>query len=209
MARRYSPELLGPTRVKIPSRLPDFELPLKDIEEGLGSSSLFRARRGASEVLRGLCIAYRIPPLKLSVFDRPRPSIGGRRYAGELHGDYTPPGRIRVWARTAKRGQRVAFLTFLDTLLHEFVHHYDLTYLKLPDTVHSQHFYKRLGSIRRMVRPQGAARTSRDAFSHELSFAPIQEALQEDPSPSPAAPEPAPRPSRGRKPPSPQLTLPF
>ncbi len=70
---------------------------------------------------------------------------------GELHGLYTAgPGRpatIEVWMRTAKRGQVVAFKTFLRTLLHELCHHLDYTLLSLGDSVHSDGFYKRESSL--------------------------------------------------------------
>src|SRR5205814_1648653 len=67
---------------------------------------------------------------------------------GELHGLYTPAnghGRdaIRLWMITAKRGQVVAYRTFLRTLLHEICHHLDYTYLHLRDSLHTQGFYQR------------------------------------------------------------------
>lgn len=165
----YPLRLMGPTRVAPLSGTGGIDLAVADIEQGLPDSSLVRVRRGAGELLDLLARTYRIPGLQLSVLDRPRPTLRAHRYGGELHGDYTPPGRIRIWARTAKRGQRVAFLTFLDTLLHEFVHHYDLTYLKLPDTVHSENFYKRVWSLRMLVKANtDAAPTA--PFSSALSF---------------------------------------
>jgi hypothetical protein len=48
---------------------------------------------------------------------------------------------------TAKRGQVVAFKTFLRTLLHEICHHLDYAYLKLDDSFHTDGFYKRESSL--------------------------------------------------------------
>jgi hypothetical protein len=71
---------------------------------------------------------------------------------GELHGLYTPAsGRgaatIKVWMITAKRGQVVASKTFLRTLLHEVCHHLDYTLLRLPDSFHTDGFYRRESSL--------------------------------------------------------------
>jgi hypothetical protein len=190
--------------------IPPFTLALADVEQGLETDALPRVRRGAAAVLHLLCRAYGVPPLAVAVYDRPRPSLRGSRFSGELHGDYTPPGRIRIWARTAKRGQRVAFLTFLDTLLHEFLHHYDLTFLRLPDTVHSENFYKRLGSLRGLVM---AGRGPAEPFAPGLSFAPIERALEaardgEAPRPEEPVSPPATR-RRPRPVPEEQPLLPF
>jgi hypothetical protein len=48
---------------------------------------------------------------------------------------------------TAKRGQVVAFRTFLRTLLHELCHHLDYTLLHLRDSLHTQGFYQRESSL--------------------------------------------------------------
>lgn len=71
---------------------------------------------------------------------------------GELHGLYEPAedstsAQIVVWMRTAKRRQVVAFKTFLRTLLHEVCHHLDYTHLRLPDSYHTEGFYKRESSL--------------------------------------------------------------
>jgi hypothetical protein len=71
---------------------------------------------------------------------------------GELHGLYEPAedstsARIVVWMRTAKRRQIVAYKTFLRTLLHEVCHHLDYTCLRLPDSYHTEGFYKRESSL--------------------------------------------------------------
>ena len=50
---------------------------------------------------------------------------------------------ISVWMRTAQRKQVVAFRTFLRTLIHEFCHHLDYELFKLPETFHTEGFYKR------------------------------------------------------------------
>ena len=67
---------------------------------------------------------------------------------GELHGLYEPAdARITVWMRTAKHKKVVAFRTFLRTILHELCHHLDYELLKLPDSYHTEGFFKRESSL--------------------------------------------------------------
>ena len=44
---------------------------------------------------------------------------------------------VKLWMITAKRGQVVAFRTFLRTLLHEICHHLDYTLLDLSESYHT------------------------------------------------------------------------
>lgn len=71
--------------------------------------------------------------------------------AHELHGLYElDRGRtatITVWMRTAAKRQVVAFKTFLRTLIHELCHHFDYTLLKLPDSFHTEGFYRRESAL--------------------------------------------------------------
>ncbi len=67
---------------------------------------------------------------------------------------------------TAKRGQVVAFKTFLRTLLHEICHHLDYTLLDLPDSFHSRGFYKRESSLFHQIGASAvAAAQSRNSSS--------------------------------------------
>jgi hypothetical protein len=81
---------------------------------------------------------------------------------GELHGLYTldqeEVARIRVWMRTARKGRVVAFRTFLRTLLHELCHHLDFTVLALPDSFHTEGFFKRESSLFHQLVPRAPER---------------------------------------------------
>jgi hypothetical protein len=101
----------------------------------------------AQQVADGICRELAVTGLEVRVALR-RPPLRG----GELHGLYTPGNgrgrdRIDVWMLTAKRGQVVAFRTFLRTLLHELCHHLDYHLLRLPDSLHTQGFYQRESSL--------------------------------------------------------------
>ncbi|GIW40794.1 MAG: hypothetical protein KatS3mg076_1371 [Candidatus Binatia bacterium] len=119
-----------------------------------------------------LTAALRVPPVSVAVGNR-RPS----NMHGELHGLYLRPergsrARIRVWMRTAKRKQVVAFRTYLRTFLHEICHHLDYELLRLPDSFHTDGFYRREASLFRQLWPFPREHDTRPAappLSHDDS----------------------------------------
>jgi hypothetical protein len=132
-------------------------VPLRDARDlqpliPLLSSALAREDREQVEYIcrkLALEIASRlaVPPLRVKVL-AVRPSASW----GELHGLYEPAeGRasavISLWMRTAKHRRVVAFKSFLRTLLHELCHHLDYELYKLPDSFHTEGFYKRESSL--------------------------------------------------------------
>jgi hypothetical protein len=107
-------------------------------------------QRVAAALVREITRALRVEDVDLRVLAvRPR----GRE--SELHGLYVrEPGKrplVRVWMRTAAQRRVVSFRTFLRTLLHEVVHHLDYTYLGLPDSLHTEGFFKRESSLLRQM----------------------------------------------------------
>ena len=115
-------------------------------------ASLSREDRAAvqtacKDLIDALVAGYRVPPIRVRVLAK-RPADD----TGELHGLYEPddagkPARITVWMRTAARRDVVAFKTFLRTLIHELCHHLDYELYKLPETFHTEGFYKRESSL--------------------------------------------------------------
>lgn len=92
-----------------------------------------------------LCAALRVRSLRVQV-KAERPSNAG----GELHGLYESAGRrevISIWMLTAKRGQVVAYKTFLRTLVHEMGHHLDYQLLRLRESFHTDGFFQRESSL--------------------------------------------------------------
>jgi DinB superfamily len=117
------------------------------------------ATQAASErLVRGLTQALGMPPVHVEVLAA-RPHAGW----GELHGLYTAErGRtpkIQLWMRTAKQKRVVAFRTYLRTLLHEVGHHIDFTALRLPDSFHTEGFYKRESSLFAQLVPAAKGRS--------------------------------------------------
>ncbi len=125
----------------------------------------------AQALVRGLCLMLHTPLVAVRV-RAVRPSS---RF-GELHGLYTarpasraamasvqaaPAATIEVWMRTAHHRRVVAFRTFLRTLLHEVCHHLDYHHLRLPDSLHTEGFFRRENSLFRQLVPETEAASPR------------------------------------------------
>lgn len=124
------------------------------LPETLKAADAGRVQAVAQAIADEICSVLRVAGVVVQV--------NGARPAdqrGELHGlyTYTPGSRptIKLWMLTAKRGQVVAFKTFLRTLLHEICHHLDYALLKLGSSFHTDGFYKRESSLFHQI---GAAR---------------------------------------------------
>lgn len=73
------------------------------------------------------------------------------KIVSKQYGYYRPAGNfIYIYNRTAAQGKTLAPKTFLDTLLHEWAHHYDFKKLGLR-SIHSAGFYKRLGHLKQLL----------------------------------------------------------
>jgi hypothetical protein len=128
------------------------------LETALGAEDHQRVEALAQTIVNHICWQLSIRPVLVQV-QGVRPS--NRR--GELHGLYTQYSggsrndSIRVWMRTAKRGQIVAFRTFLRTLLHEVCHHLDYHHLHLRESYHTEGFFQRESSLFRTIVQQPVA----------------------------------------------------
>jgi hypothetical protein len=96
-----------------------------------------------------------LPPCKLTVVDRPqRHRTRGGRLELKTYGYYRiawenrpQKGTIRIYNLTAIRQQVLAPKVFLETLLHEWVHHYDFTGLQLDRSPHTSGFFARIRDL--------------------------------------------------------------
>lgn len=92
-----------------------------------------------------LCDKFKVRRVGIWVSDRCRPHKRG----GELYGFYDRlNNRITIYNRTTHRGNVTSIKSFYDTLLHEFMHHYDYEVLKLGDSLHTSGFYKRISDLK-------------------------------------------------------------
>ncbi len=121
--------------------------PVAAIRAALAREDRARVQAACQALVDALAVGYGVPPIRIRVLAK-RPADG----AGELHGLYEPgegsaAARITVWMRTAQRKDVVAFRTFLRTLVHELCHHLDYELFGLPETFHTEGFYKRESSL--------------------------------------------------------------
>jgi len=85
---------------------------------------------------------FDLPCAPVFLRDRPRPHRRqGGRIVYEVFGLCEQDGPLEVYTRTPARAQPVALRTFLDTLLHEWVHHHD--FVRFGESVHCRGFYER------------------------------------------------------------------
>ena len=135
-------------------------------------------QRASDRLIRGLTDALAIPSVKVEV-------LAARPHAkwGELHGLYTAERgktpKIQLWMRTAKQKRVVAFRTYMRTLLHEVGHHVDYTLLRLPDSFHTEGFYKRESSLFYQLVPEAARPETKSAVRSvdEWATVPVAERL--------------------------------
>ncbi|HEV8715418.1 MAG TPA: hypothetical protein VGX03_21635 [Candidatus Binatia bacterium] len=128
--------------------------------EALAREDRARVESLSQTIVNHICWQLNVRTVRVQV-EGVRPS--NRR--GELHGLYTQYSggstSIQVWMRTAKRGQVVAFRTFLRTLLHEVCHHLDYTYLHLRESYHTDGFFQRESGLFRTIVQQPAEEEAR------------------------------------------------
>ena len=107
-------------------------------------------QKDAQSLINYLCDKFYIPHAIVKVVNTPQPHATG--YNGSLKsktlGTYNSGTRIiTMYNITAVKKQVVSIKTFMGTLLHEFMHHYDYTFLKFNSSPHTAGFYKRISDI--------------------------------------------------------------
>ncbi|MGA2283810.1 MAG: hypothetical protein ABSH07_09090 [Candidatus Dormibacteria bacterium] len=98
-----------------------------------------------------------LPPCQVVVPDRAQVHRhDGRRLQSKTYGYYTYRldeqggvawARIRIYHRTAVQQRVISSKVFLNTLLHEWVHHHDFHGLRLPRSYHTAGFFARLRAL--------------------------------------------------------------
>jgi hypothetical protein len=98
-----------------------------------------------------------LPPCQVVVPDRPQVHRhDGRRLQSKTYGYYSyrpAPGggiawaRIRIYHRTAVQQRVISAKVFLNTLLHEWLHHHDFHGLRLARSYHTAGFFARLRAL--------------------------------------------------------------
>lgn len=115
------------------------------------------------ELLDNICCSLKIPRARLSVINERQPhKLYEGKLAYKLYGVYhCRKETIKIANLTSIRKQIVAGKTFLDTLIHELMHHIDRKFLRIPTTPHSPGFYARIEDLKtKLMRTRGGDRAS-------------------------------------------------
>ncbi len=156
--RRESPDFLRSSRIISTPFHPSAE------ERALAGRLLLSERAAEREalgqrLLNAICRKLAIPPVRLRVIDSHQPHrLREGKLASKEYGVYHFDDHlIRIAHLTAVRGKVVAAKTFLDTLLHEFMHHLDRKHLRIPSTPHGPGFYSRIEDLKRKLAGSSAS----------------------------------------------------
>ncbi len=113
-------------------------------------------RRLAQLLVDELNAVAGLAPCRVAVADRAQVhQHDGRRLQSKTYGYYqcafedgeVRNARIRIYHRTAVRQQVISPKVFLNTVLHEWVHHFDFAALRLARSPHTSGFYTRLRAL--------------------------------------------------------------
>lgn len=129
----------------------------RGIALALLDESSVKGRQSRGQVLLdALNAAAGLPSCRLTVADRPqRHRTRDGRLELKTYGYYRCDweegeprrGTIRIYNLTAIRQQVLSPKVFLETLLHEWVHHYDFAGLRLDRSPHTSGFFARIRSV--------------------------------------------------------------
>jgi hypothetical protein len=113
-------------------------------------------RRLAQMLIDELSATAGLTRCQVTVADRPQVhQHDGQRLQSKTYGYYNckfsngsvADARIRIYHRTAVRQQVISPKVFLNTVLHEWMHHYDFAGLGLSRSPHTAGFYTRLRAL--------------------------------------------------------------
>ena len=102
----------------------------------------------AQGLINYLCDKFKIKrvPVYVKDWSQPHRLNESGNIRSKTFGRYWGSTKIEIWNKTAIRNQTISINVFADTLIHEFIHHYD-TYVLGIDSIHSTGFYKRISDL--------------------------------------------------------------
>lgn len=113
----------------------------------LSSTDVTERQSIGQSLLNEISRTLSISTPQLNINDkRQNHSLKNGKLMRKTYGTYKA-GKITISNKTAIREAVLAPKTFLDTLIHEFMHHYDYEALKFPSSLHTAGFYYRLGDV--------------------------------------------------------------
>lgn len=127
----------------------------KEYKELLSTKeSIVDRQKAAQHLITYLCNKYNVDVATVRVVNRAQPySMQAGSLRSKKLGTYTVHAEIiTIYNLTSVKKQIVSIKTFAGTLLHEFIHHYDITYLKLDKSLHTAGFYKRISDLEKKLK---------------------------------------------------------
>ena len=124
---------------------------VQGVEVALASGKRVRVAKAVTALVAAILAQVEAPPVKVHVREV-RPDLED----AELHGLYTygadgKPPALEVWMRTRALAKVVKLRTFIRTIIHEVLHHLDVTIFGMEDTFHTEGFFRRESSIIRAL----------------------------------------------------------
>jgi len=126
---------------------PSMRRKVEDLAVWLAAGDRSRVKGATQVVLDLLCEAASIPLARLKLKDSADARFRSGKAVWKLYGTCDRDGLITVAFRTAVQRKVFAFRTFLNTVVHEFMHHYDHRKLKLAASFHTSGFYRRVRDL--------------------------------------------------------------
>jgi hypothetical protein len=126
---------------------PSMRRKVDDLAVWLSAGDKTQVQSATQAVLDLLCEAARITPARLTLKEKADVRFRGRKAVWKLYGTCDREGAITVAFRTAVQRKVFAFRTFLNTVVHEFMHHYDNRKLRLAASFHTSGFYHRVRDL--------------------------------------------------------------
>lgn len=114
------------------------------------NTSIKDREKNAQKLVDYLCDKFKIPHCYVIISNKRQNHVTRNgKLVKKVYGRYLKNlNTIEIFNLTAMTKKPVAINTMYDTLLHEFMHHYDLTKLKLSDTLHTKGFYMRISDLK-------------------------------------------------------------
>lgn len=126
---------------------PSMRRKVEDLARWLAAGDKAMVREATQAILDLLCEAARVPRATLKLKDTAYAKFRGGRAVWKLYGTCDKDGTITIAFKTAVKRQVFAFKTFLNTVVHEFMHHYDHMGLRLAASFHTSGFYHRVRDL--------------------------------------------------------------
>lgn len=113
-------------------------------------TSIKDREKNAQKLVNYLCDKFGIPSCNVIVSNKPQlHNTRNGKLTTKVYGRYLVNiNTIEIFNLTAMTRKPVAIKTMYDTLLHEFMHHYDMTKLNFTESPHTKGFYMRISDLK-------------------------------------------------------------